>query len=230
MDPLSKTIVIHPGSRWLRIGRASDAFPLAIPNVIARKRRGFVPGPDAKGKQCEDSTPAPTPPPPTVAVHYNPPEQQDMDIDQLDEDDDVDDKPPTDPATPADPLSAKISSIRADLRARMRAFNLRGQGNGNTQAIAYNETVTPEAVAEHSDPGEIEWTVTEGPDAQEVYVGQKVTTRAISFELAADRVAISTGTADTRRRSGGLPRAPTLRSRRIQHDRLHVAARATGRH
>ncbi|PIA15944.1 actin-like ATPase domain-containing protein [Coemansia reversa NRRL 1564] len=32
-------IVIHPGSRWLRIGRASDAVPREIPHIIARRLR-----------------------------------------------------------------------------------------------------------------------------------------------------------------------------------------------
>ncbi|KAJ1802421.1 actin-like protein arp8, partial [Coemansia sp. RSA 2599] len=32
-------IVIHPGSRWLRIGRASDPVPKEIPHVIARRLR-----------------------------------------------------------------------------------------------------------------------------------------------------------------------------------------------
>lgn len=36
-------IVVHPGSRFLRIGRASDVFPMAIPNVIARKSKVPVP-------------------------------------------------------------------------------------------------------------------------------------------------------------------------------------------
>jgi len=36
----SKTLVIHPGSKNLKIGRASDAIPYAIvPHVIARKMR-----------------------------------------------------------------------------------------------------------------------------------------------------------------------------------------------
>lgn len=93
----------------------------------------------------------------------------------LDDDDDDDDREPAvDPAAPVDPLSAKISSIRGDLRARMRAFKLRGQGNGNSQAMAYNATVTPDATADYNDPGEIEWTKTEGEEAQAVYVGAKV--------------------------------------------------------
>lgn len=33
----SHVVVIHPGSRYLRVGRASDVTPVTVPNVIARK-------------------------------------------------------------------------------------------------------------------------------------------------------------------------------------------------
>ena len=36
-------LVIHPGARWVRIGRASDVTPFSIPNVIARKHKPPVP-------------------------------------------------------------------------------------------------------------------------------------------------------------------------------------------
>lgn len=38
-----KTIVIHPGSRNLRIGLASDAYPQSIPHVIARRFKNPAP-------------------------------------------------------------------------------------------------------------------------------------------------------------------------------------------
>jgi actin-related protein 8 len=38
----SHVIVIHPGSRFLRIGRACDMTPASIPNVIARKTNSPV--------------------------------------------------------------------------------------------------------------------------------------------------------------------------------------------
>ena len=34
----SSIIIIHPGSRYLRIGRASDASPKKILHAVARKR------------------------------------------------------------------------------------------------------------------------------------------------------------------------------------------------
>ena len=40
-DP-SKVLIIHPGARTLRIGRATDNLPFEIPNVIARRIRTEV--------------------------------------------------------------------------------------------------------------------------------------------------------------------------------------------
>jgi actin-related protein len=36
---VNTVVVIHPGSLNLRIGRASDTFPVTIPHCIARKRK-----------------------------------------------------------------------------------------------------------------------------------------------------------------------------------------------
>lgn len=36
-------IVLHPGSRFLRIGRASDVSPVTVLNVIARKCKPPIP-------------------------------------------------------------------------------------------------------------------------------------------------------------------------------------------
>lgn len=41
----SDTIVIHPGSRWLRVGRSTDPFPVSVPHVIARKVSADAPKP-----------------------------------------------------------------------------------------------------------------------------------------------------------------------------------------
>lgn len=225
-DPLSKTIVIHPGSKWLRIGRASDAFPLAVPYIIARKQRNFVPSSRDKGKQREEPhsapapAPAPAPPPQSSFASFGqlpPLPGADEDTDMLDDDDDDDRGPAVDPAAPVDPLSAKISSIRGDLRARMRAFKLRGQGNGNSQAMAFNATVTPDATADYNDPGEIEWTKTEGEEAQEVYVGAEV-----RFLMARDRSRGSTDATHYYHRPSGYqtpkPRATSFGGLTIAED------------
>ena len=173
-DPMSRTIVIHPGSRWLRIGRASDAFPITIPNIIATKSSPSSSTSKGKGKAAEASLPTPTP---VYATRFSNTAVAaavgDIEMDQDDDEEPI----PLDDDT--DPVSAKINSIRGDLRARMRIFKLRGQGNGNAQAAAYNETVVPENLPDYNDPSEIEWTDTVA-EPKDFYVGEKVRLNSIS--------------------------------------------------
>lgn len=173
IDPTTKTIVIHPGSAWLRIGRASDAFPVSVPNVIARRRKDFVP--NAKGKQrAQQQEEQPAPLPFAFAAKPTAASSKSKGDGEEDDEDDDDEEVVNDPNEPQDPLSAKIFSVRGDLRARMRIFKLRGQGNGNSTAAEYNATVEPIKTADYNDPNEIEWTDVEGSEAKEVYIGQEV--------------------------------------------------------
>ncbi|GAA5984551.1 hypothetical protein JCM11641_006546 [Rhodosporidiobolus odoratus] len=234
-DPQSRTIIIHPGSRFLRIGLASSLAPVAVPNVIARKLRNFVPG---KGKQREDriaptalpgataldgiaaptvkpeevvaqaqaepsgstSTAPPVPAPsfgnlpalpgfsgaaapaapgqgdvpmsssPPSSSPVKPPHDSDAeDHDAEDHDAEDGSSTPRPPRTvDSDPFTAKISSLRADLRARMRIYKLRGQGNGNSQAAAFNQTVVPQTM-EVGFEGDVDWTIGQA----DCYVGNK---------------------------------------------------------
>lgn len=65
-----KIIVIHPGSRFLRIGRASDAYPVVTPHVIARRMRTDVNGQQKSGSKASEEDSA-------------------MDVDQEHEEEDV---------------------------------------------------------------------------------------------------------------------------------------------
>lgn len=64
----AKVVVIHLGSRFLRIGRASDVTPLTIPNVVARKQttpvasRKYVVGISRPREDRRRSTPSITAP------------------------------------------------------------------------------------------------------------------------------------------------------------------------
>lgn len=56
-NPLNNILVIHPGSRNLRLGRASDFYPHEVPNCIARPEN--APGgfdPPRPGKRSADDT------------------------------------------------------------------------------------------------------------------------------------------------------------------------------
>lgn len=180
LDPMSRTIIIHPGSSWLRIGRASDAFPLSVPNVIARRSLTYDP---IKDKGIQRAVPLPQQPtfvpPPLPSLPKPPVVNLNPELDELFSDDDA--LPAVDPSIPIDPLTAKINSIRGDLKTRMRIFKLRGQANANEQAIAYNAEVVPEKTADYNDPNEIEWTDVKGSDAKEFYVGMKVSSIARLF-------------------------------------------------
>ena len=161
-DPRTRTIVIHPGSRWLRIVRASDAFPLAIPNVIAKyeptKARQA-----AEAQRQYSSSYAKRPAKLKMTVQASSsgqpaaPIQSNAAGDDEDEDDNEDVADEATGDDEGDTLAAKIASLRGDLRARMRIFKLRGQGNGNAQAATYNAEVGPETIPEYAPDGDNEW-------------------------------------------------------------------------
>ncbi|SGZ26454.1 BQ5605_C024g09919 [Microbotryum silenes-dioicae] len=161
-EPLARIIVIHPGSSYLRIGRASDAFPLTVPNVIARRTR---PGTTPR----KPHRPSVVPTFDSIKSPSNRPSNSNDDDDE-DEVDELDEGAAATDADALDPLSAKIASVRTTLRARMRAYKLRGQGSGNRQASDYNQTVKPEKTDDFNDPDEIEWT---DVGQEDVFVGEK---------------------------------------------------------
>lgn len=60
-NPLNNILIIHPGSRNLRFGRASDFYPKEVPNCIARPKtathRGRDPPiPGSRAKQSAVQT------------------------------------------------------------------------------------------------------------------------------------------------------------------------------
>ena len=60
------TIIIHPGTRFLRVGRATDAYPINVPHVIARKASPPVPPPAFTSR----IPPFKTPGAPLVPVYF----------------------------------------------------------------------------------------------------------------------------------------------------------------
>jgi actin-related protein 8 len=153
---MTKTIVIHPGSRSLRIGRASDAFPVTIPNVIARKI-----GDSAKGQ------PRPSP------IVSNPrPLSLDPTPDSTQVPFEDEDHRPLSTVEDLDPVTSRINSLRSELRTRMRLYKLRGTLNANEQAFSFNAASRAEKVAEYNDPDEIEWT--NASEDAEYYLGEEV--------------------------------------------------------
>ncbi|KAK9723389.1 actin-like protein arp8 [Basidiobolus ranarum] len=127
--PGSDVIVIHPGSRFLRIGRATDAFPKQIPHCLAR-RVNFpsVPPVDASvvGKDSDK-----------MEVEPNAETESDEEIDDLKED---------------------LMIIEDELKQRMKAAKRRSVYNARSQVVSFNSSSTPETIPDHNDPYKVEWT------------------------------------------------------------------------
>ncbi|KAI0765670.1 actin-like ATPase domain-containing protein [Trametes elegans] len=132
----SKVIVIHPGSRFLRIGRASDVTPLTVPNVIARKHTPPVPRPvyvQGISRPKEDrrrSTPSTSAP---SGDEYGVNVASD------------------------DPFDTKVAAITVSLRDRMRFYKLRVTPNAASIATSFNEQFKPEVIPEVNDPYRVDW-------------------------------------------------------------------------
>lgn len=152
--PGAKTIVIHPGSRWLKIGMANDVFPVSVPNVIARKRRT---GPVAEPvfhngviKPASENTPADAAREKEISA-------------ESDEDSFVE----------------RTAGIRASLLARMKFYKLQVLPSGSSEATRFNANFKPSTIADHNDPYRVEWLGTPANPIgnEEIFIGEK----ALSF-------------------------------------------------
>ncbi|PIL24870.1 hypothetical protein GSI_12757 [Ganoderma sinense ZZ0214-1] len=132
----AKVVVIHLGSRFLRIGRASDVTPLTIPNVIARKQTSAVPPqtyvegisrPREERKRSTPSTTAPSGDEYAVTIASD------------------------------DPFDAKVAAITVSLRDRMRFYKLRVTTNAASIATTFNAQFKPEIIPEINDPYRVDW-------------------------------------------------------------------------
>ncbi|GJE93211.1 actin-like ATPase domain-containing protein [Phanerochaete sordida] len=140
----SKVIVIHPGSRFLRIGRASDVTPATVPNVIARKHQ------------------PPVPPPAFVEGISRP--RKDRERGQVSTVVQSGDEYSVGPASD-DPFDAKVAAIQVSLRDRMRFYKLRVTTNAAAVASQFNEQFRPETIPEANDPFRVDWIAAPTEDA-----------------------------------------------------------------
>ncbi|WVQ70170.1 uncharacterized protein L199_008395 [Kwoniella botswanensis] len=171
VNPLNYTLIIHPGSRNLRIGRASDFYPKEIPNCIARPikaiNRGYdppVPGSRAKRiaeralekrqnkKRKNDNE---------EDVHMNGNgDRNGHGQDESDEDDGEGEW--------IDPVDTNIGHLREYLRHRLVQERLATDWKEGTRVKATNAKVKPENLPEHNDPYRIDWTES---DNRPFYIG-----------------------------------------------------------
>ncbi|KAF9779157.1 actin-like ATPase domain-containing protein [Thelephora terrestris] len=147
----SDVIVIHPGSRFTRIGRACDINPVTVSSVVARKLRGggtvpeprYVPGIERPQPGMERTKPVQGS---GGGDEYSVSSQSN------------------------DPFEVKIESLVKSFRERMKFYNLRINRDAAFVVSRFNGSFKPEVIPDAADPRKIDW-ITEADE--DVLVGEK---------------------------------------------------------
>ncbi|KAG8914446.1 actin-like protein arp8 [Tulasnella sp. 408] len=141
----SDIIVIHPGSRWIRVGRATDAFPVSVPHVLARK-----------------VTSNHKAPPQLIRVLKTNADEDAMDTDEIQE-----------IANPAE-VTECITTIRAALRSRMDFYRIPYEEDGSKEATIFNEGINTEEIDGAQDVYKVDWVTGQPEDAPDLDLDAKV--------------------------------------------------------
>ncbi|KAJ1975822.1 actin-like protein arp8 [Dimargaris xerosporica] len=137
-----QTLIIHPGSRYLRIGRAQDIYPKAVPHVIARltTTRNLAAGASPKLRDAmevdsflEHGTASSTPH--TAKGSAESDEAQNI-------------------------MDAVWDTMDEELRQRLKDAKRRPVSNADYLVTSFNRKATPEIISDHNDPYRVEWTDT----------------------------------------------------------------------
>ncbi|KAJ9474973.1 Actin-like protein ARP8 [Pseudozyma hubeiensis] len=198
--PAHRTIVIHPGSQNLRLGRATDLFPITLPNVIARRAKKAAPPAVASGTDSASTSATKTPGVDDMDVDLTDAQNSKGDAAVSDEEDEESPKSSRkyprrsaangsaqekssssssatrdgdDPDSSKPSLNEGIEAIRNDLRAIMRQEKLRSVGNAKNLAANYNDSSQPEDVPEHNDLFGLEWTDEDAGGDNDALVGEQ---------------------------------------------------------
>ncbi|KAK8869874.1 hypothetical protein IAR55_000442 [Kwoniella newhampshirensis] len=154
-NPLHYTLILHPGSRNLKLGRASDFYPKEVPNCIARPANSLngsshdppVPGSRAKRVAREQAEKR-------EAKKRRAEEGTYVETNGHGE---VENNGPW-----TDPVDENIGHLRDYLRNRLVQERLATDWKEGIRVKATNAKVRPEALPEHNDPYRIDWTEPEG--------------------------------------------------------------------
>jgi actin-related protein 8 len=151
------TVVIHPGSRWLRIGRASDILPISIPNVIARRMKKPSSPDFVRGIR----RPKPLRP------------DEGTDVEEALEVDPVDGEKPPAPDQGVDEGTGRVAAFRMAFKDRLKTYGVRYQPGASESGANFNRVQTSEKVADHNDSQRITW-IENAPPGKDTYFGHEV--------------------------------------------------------
>ncbi|WVQ71591.1 hypothetical protein IAR50_001131 [Cryptococcus sp. DSM 104548] len=155
-NPLSNILIIHPGSRNLRIGLASSYYPREVPNCIARPTAavnagGVTPVP-ALGSRVKK-----------LRSEGNKKRKRE---DQHSQSEDVSMEGGEE--TVVDPVVEPIGYLRDYLRNRLVQERLTTDWRDTTRVKATNAKTKPELLPEHNDPYRVDWTE---PEDKPFFIG-----------------------------------------------------------
>lgn len=152
------TVVIHPGSRWLRIGRASDILPISVPNVMARRKKN------------------PDPPKPIYGIRRPKPARQDEEEDAMEEtvaEDGAEGETTRPEATVTDEGTGRVLAFRAAFKDRLKTYGVRYQPGASESGTNFNRVQTSEKIPDHNDSQRVAW-ITSVPPGKNTYFGSDV--------------------------------------------------------
>ncbi|OMH83018.1 putative actin-related protein 8, partial [Zancudomyces culisetae] len=196
MENGENVIVIQPGSRWLRIGLASDPIPHEIPHIVARK----IKKKDAQENEKTEET---------EKAEKDEGQEQKQEQGQEQEAEKSDDKDQDQDTGNAEAESKKengerdkkdkkgkvggkddikvdeandkenrvvelIDFLAEELRRSQRETKRKPVPNAISQVLAYNKSVLPEHINEHNDPYRVEWIDEAHSKERDVFYGEEV--------------------------------------------------------
>ncbi|CAH1760596.1 11694_t:CDS:10 [Entrophospora sp. SA101] len=167
-----RTLVIHPGSRNLRIGRASNAFPQVIPHVIARRFWNVSSKPkNEDGVDHNESIKQEE----TINVYLGKKDSEDKNNHHNETNMDMDDDRSESHESGFEGEEGNnhifVNDIKKELKDRMKAAKRRPVANAQSQVHSFNKSAHSEIIADHNDPYRVEWTDVD--DGSTYYIGEK---------------------------------------------------------
>ncbi|CAO3636423.1 unnamed protein product [Cunninghamella blakesleeana] len=155
------TIIIHPGSRNLRIGLASEAYPITIPHVIGRRIHKITQENNNNNKNSTNNNDNDNNNDDDSSTKEK---ENHMEIDDDNDDDEADSN--------NQQYYDALKEMRSELTWRMKNAKRRTLPNADNQVISFNSQAPMETILDHNDPYRVEWIdIKNGTVEEDVFVG-----------------------------------------------------------
>ncbi|CAG8721495.1 7162_t:CDS:10 [Cetraspora pellucida] len=183
----SKVLVIHPGSKYLRIGRASEAFPYVVPHQTDKQKDRQEDRLDNRQENKQEDKQKSKEEDRQEEMSTNI-EDTKMSVDKntditMENDDTKSDSGENWSGSVGSPavmeeieedeeqFTQVLNEIRKELKDRMKTSKRRPVANAQAQVLSFNKSAHPETIADHNDPYKVDWTVVD--EKVDYYVGEK---------------------------------------------------------